>query len=213
MYKKLNEWLAEGDFSGFSKKLTEIRALLRPKNASQLSARLFSPNLFILCDLYRIFPERDFGAKKSVWRGRKGILGVLRAWWRMRKGILGHENRHSRSGEMGNLHFLSGSEKLESFAGCHRKPADEFFGVARMQDERLVKFSGDRIWIIIGSCSFLLGGDLFFFWGCALFFEGCAMEVLGRMMNGGGWWMGGRWASDFSLTGKLANRRLEIFYP
>ena len=66
MYKKLNEWLAEGDFSGFSKKLTEIRALLRPKNASQLSARLFSPNLFILCDLYRIFPERDFGAKKSV---------------------------------------------------------------------------------------------------------------------------------------------------
>ena len=162
MYKKLNGWLAEGDFSGFSKKLTEIRALLRPKNAPQLSARLFSPNLFILCDLYRIFPERDFGAKKSVWRGRKGILGVLRAWWRMRKGILGHENRHSRSGEMGNLHFLSGSEKLGSFAGCHRKPADDFFGVAQMQDERLVKFFGDRIWSIISSCSFLLGGDLFF---------------------------------------------------
>lgn len=66
MYKNLNEWLAEGDFSGFSKKLTEIRALLRPKNAPQLSARLFSPNLLILCDLDRIFPERDFGAKKSV---------------------------------------------------------------------------------------------------------------------------------------------------
>lgn len=64
---------------------------------------------------------------------------------------------------MGNLHFLSGSEKLGSFAGCHRKPADDLFGVARMQDERLVKFSGDRIWSIIGSCSFLLGGDLFFF--------------------------------------------------
>ena len=80
----------------------------------------------------------------------------------MRKGILGHKNRHSRSGEMVNLHFLSGSEKLGSFAGCHRKPADDLFGVARMQDERLVKFSGDRIWIIIGSCSFLLGGDLFF---------------------------------------------------
>ena len=38
-----------------------------------------------------------------------------------------------------------------------------FFGVARMQDERLVKFSGDRIWSIVGSFSFLLGGDLFFF--------------------------------------------------
>ena len=37
-----------------------------------------------------------------------------------------------------------------------------FWGVAQMQDERLVKFSGDRIWSIIGSCSFLLGGDLFF---------------------------------------------------
>ena len=65
-YKKLNKWLAEGDFSGFGKKLTEIRALLRPKDAPQLSARLFSPNLLILCDLDKIFPERDFGAKKSV---------------------------------------------------------------------------------------------------------------------------------------------------
>ena len=64
---------------------------------------------------------------------------------------------------MGNLHFLSGSEKLGSFAGCHRKPADDLFGVARMQDERLMKFSGDRIWSIVGSCSFLLGGDFVFF--------------------------------------------------
>lgn len=81
----------------------------------------------------------------------------------MRESILGQKKRHSRSEEMGNLHFLSDSEKLGAFAGCHRKPADDFFGVAQMQDERLVKFSGDRIWSIISSCSFLLGGDLFFF--------------------------------------------------
>ena len=141
-YKKLNDWLARADFSEFWKKPTEIRALLRPKNAPQLSARLFSPNIFIMCDLDRIFPERDFGAKKSVWRGRKRFLGVLRAFWRMRKGILGHENRHSRSGGTGNLHFLSGSKILGSFAGCPRKPAGGNFGAAQMKDERLMKFFG-----------------------------------------------------------------------
>ena len=43
MYKKLNGWLAEGDFSGFSKKLTEIRALsTAEKRAATLSAFIFA---------------------------------------------------------------------------------------------------------------------------------------------------------------------------
>ena len=129
-YIFLNEWPARGAFSEFGRKLTEIRALLRPKNAPQLSARLFLPNIFILCDLYRIFPERDFGAKKSIWRGRKGNLGWFRACWRMRESILGQKKRHSRSGELGNLHFLSDIKFLGSFASHRQKPVGEKLGAA-----------------------------------------------------------------------------------
>ena len=40
----------------------------------------------------------------------------------MRESILGQKKRHSRSGELGNLHFLSDIKILGSFASHRQKP-------------------------------------------------------------------------------------------
>ena len=57
-------------------------------------------------------------------------MGWFRACWRMREWILGQKKRHSRSGEMGNLHFLSDIKKLGSFVGHRRKSVGGDLGAA-----------------------------------------------------------------------------------
>ena len=48
----------------------------------------------------------------------------------MRESILGQKKRHSRSGELGNLHFLSDIKILGSFASHRQKPVGEKLGAA-----------------------------------------------------------------------------------
>ena len=73
----------------------------------------------------------------------------------MRESILGQKKRHSRSGELGNLHFLSDIKILGSFASHRQKPVGKKLGAAwrrkRGQKKifRRLKLVGRWSWFVL----------------------------------------------------------------
>ena len=100
--------------------------------------------------------NRFGGVGKGIWVGFGTAGGCGKAFWVRKNGIL-------EVGKWAIYIFSAVAKNWGRSLAVIGSQRTIFLGVAQMQDERLVKFSGDRIWSIIGSCSFLLVGDLFFF--------------------------------------------------
>ena len=101
----------------------------------------------------------------------------------MREWILGQKKRHSRSGELGNLHFLSDVKKMGPFVGHRRKSVGGDLGAASGRERgqkkifRWLKLEVRWSWFVL--LRWLISSP----W--------LQVVLLQRLVFGWAWWWGG----------------------